>query len=411
MTGSRRGLVPLAAVVLGGALVLVLLAFSGLPAARSSRDEGPEGMSLLISVLEGLGLQPASFQLPLLALRHEPAGSVLLVPAVGNPFIAPVLTVSDASAITDFARRGSTVVIASGYDDPVASSFGSGWNERVLPVQHDDPDRLAWPVAPHPLTDAESIVQRSRAAFDVEGAAGFPLYAFAGKTVALEYPQGEGSVVLLADPFVLSNAGLALGGNVEFITDLVRTRLREGARVLVDDLHAGGGDSRGVIAYARRRGFGPALLLGLLAVVLAAWRFAARRGPVLPPPSELAAPPAVEHVRALGSLYARGHHGPHAAAVWSRRLRRLIEGRSGVAWEPKAVEGWLEREHGAPAAAEFRVLRAGYARVLDDERLGPAELLELVQRTHDFIERSLSPPARVLTTEDKARAPGRRIPR
>jgi hypothetical protein len=383
----RSGLGSLGLLGAVGVTLLVVLSFLGLPGARSSQDDGEEGLRLLVDVLRGLGHAPRSFQLPSLALRHEPPGSVLIVPAVGNPLVAPVLDRDDAAAMRDFARRGSTVLLASGYEDALTALLDAGFQDRGLPPLPPGGQFDVSPVAPHPLAPVGPLTFSNRAVLAPDHPRAFPLYAKAGHAVVQEFTVGQGSIVVLTDPFVLSNRGIEEGQNLEFVTELVRVRLRPGGKVLIDDLHGGGADGRGLLAYARRRGLGPALVVLALGVGLAFIRFAARTGPVLPLAEELAAPAAVEHVRALGRLYARGGHGAHAVAVVSRRLRRILTARSGVAWEPAAMAAHLRREFGPAAATEFEDLRLAFGAALQHERVAPKVAQALALRVHAFLTR------------------------
>lgn len=152
-------------------------------------------------------------------------------------------------------------------------------------VHAGDEDALKAPGAPAELPDA--LPWRSDATFDIPSADSASA-SFAGWRVVYRAPGGDepvlierdlglGSVVLMADAFLLSNEALQLQREPAFLAWL----LGSGSRVLFAEHHLGVMQDQGVAVLARRYGLGAAFFTALAVAALAVWRMAA---PFVPPP-------------------------------------------------------------------------------------------------------------------------------
>ena len=144
-----------------------------------------------------------------------------------------------------------------------------------------------------------------------------------------------------------------------------------------------------MVAYARRAGAGPALIVVALLLALGLWRGGAREAPAV---RARPAPPVLggaEHVRALAGLYARAGLRRHALEVTSRDFRRRVEARAGVAWELDRLDRWLKDELGPQAAVEFARVRAGFVRLFAAPEPDPAAVLAVARLAARFERRWL----------------------
>jgi hypothetical protein len=96
-------------------------------------------------------------------------------------------------------------------------------------------------------------------------------------TLGLTAPYGRGRVVLLGIPEALTNAAISDGGGLVFAR-LLRAFAPEGP-ILFDEYHLGMGERRSLIGYVRDLGYAPALLQGLLAVLVSLLAYSARVAP------------------------------------------------------------------------------------------------------------------------------------
>ena len=153
-------------------------------------------------------------------------------------------------------------------------------------VHAGDEDALKAPGAPAELPGA--LPWRSDATFDIPSADSASAASFAGWRVVYRAPGGDepvlierdlglGSVVLMADAFLLSNEALQLQREPAFLAWL----LGSGSRVLFAEHHLGVMQDQGVAVLARRYGLGAAFFTALAVAALAVWRMAA---PFVPPP-------------------------------------------------------------------------------------------------------------------------------
>lgn len=382
-----RGLVLFLTLALLGLGVAGALLGAGAGGSRASDDRGPEGTAALAAVLRQMGHEVEAMRVGLNALMREPTGSVLFV--VSAPGLVPSAVVGDGEIrrLERFVEEGSTVVVVTHYADTFLDELGPAFEyDAIDTLDHDagEESKTALPLLPGPLTLGGPLAITGRGALHLGGLHDEPLFAVGPHPVAIRRGLGDGFVVAISDPTTVTNRGLGRGGNLEFYTALVESHLGEGGKVLFDDLHAGGGDDFGVIAYARRSGLTPALLAVLLLGAGYLWRAGSRFGAVLPPPDRRNPRPSSELVGAIGDLYERaGLHG-HVVALMSRRFRRKVEQRSGMAWKREDLEAWVQSELGPDASRLFAQIRHGFGALLNRPEPDPEDVLTLARRVHRF---------------------------
>ncbi len=383
MTGRRRTWLFVAALVLGVGVLLVAASSPGVWDSRASRDRGPEGAAALAGVLSRMGYEVESLSLGLHVLSRRDPGLLFVVSPPGL-LAWPALTEGDAARLLTWVQDGGTAVLVQDRPGPLLDALDVDMDPTGLSRSLEDASgRPAIPVRPSPWTSGGALALKGRAApsFDASFS---PLFSVRGTVVAAVRSMGDGQVVVVSDPYTLGNSGLGRGGNLAFYVAVARSVLETGGPVYFDDLHAGGGDDHGVIAYARRAGGGPALFVVGLMLVLLIWRIGAREAtaarPPPPPPPPRGAPPKAPrggggggarggrppragHIRALAGLYERAELGRHALDVTSRQFRRAVEERAGIPWELDRLDHWLRTELGEGAATDFARVRSGFGRL------------------------------------------------
>lgn len=174
---------------------------------------------------------------------------------------------------------------------------------------------------------------------------------------------GRGTVVVLADEWAISNAGLAEEDNLQLALNLVLPPGR--MLVAFDEYHHGYASGGGAWA---RLSTGARLSLTQLALAAAALVVARRRRLGTPQAAaEVSRRSAVEYVESLGALLRRAKARPQAAAVLARGLSRDLTARfGGCVHDPEATSRLLaERGWGHAAQA----LAAACGDVADDAAL------------------------------------------
>ena len=349
-------------------LVLVLLVggvlAAGTGSSRATADRGPDGLAALAGVLQRMGHRLEPLRLGLHVLSRKDPGLLFIVSPPGL-LAWPALTEADGTRLVEWVARGGTVILAQDRPSPLLLEVGVDIDPLGLPRSVEG-TRPAVAARPGSWTLHSPLSIEGRATLDVDP--GFsPLYAVHGEVVAAERALGAGRIVVLADPSVLGNSALGRGGNLEFVAAVAHAALGASGVVYFDDLHAGGGDAHGVVAYARRAGGGPALLLLAALVLLGLWRLGAREASAVRPRPNPPMLGGAEHVRALAGLYERADLGRHALDVTSRRFRRAVESRAGIPWELDRLDRWLDEELGPAAARDFARVRAAFGHLFSVE--------------------------------------------
>ena len=138
---------------------------------------------------------------------------------------------------------------------------------------------------------------------------------------------GRGEVILLACPEVFANERL---GDADHLALLFALAGAPGERAVYFDEWSHGLERRhGTLSLLAAWGFGPALLLGLLAAAAAFWRARARVGPPEREDPDLRSD-AVDLVDALGELYDRALRRVDALRVHYDNLVRTVAAETGL---------------------------------------------------------------------------------
>jgi len=388
--GASNGL----RLAVGLALVTVVAALlmPGIPGDRSSADHGPGGSAALRGVLERMGLEVEGMRVGLRPLAERPVGSVLVVALAPGLLQSPAFSAIELRWVRQFVESGSTLILVADRDHMLLEGFGIEYLARAIDEDEAGPDGRfeASAVLPEPQCLAGSLSLAGRGGLDPADHDVDAIFAVAGTAVVARKQLGEGWIFVVSDPHTISNAGIGEAGNLAFYSGIISASLSAGGVVLFDDLHAGRGSGRGIVAYARKSGFLPALMLIGLLLICALWRAGSRLGVVLPARDRRSSRPSIEMVYAVGSLYDRAGLVHHALDVLAQRLRRRVEHRAGVPWEGQPMAQWIERELGAQALEEARWLQERFVELHGQDRPGIEEVLGWARRIQKFQSRWLA---------------------
>ncbi len=270
-----------------GALVLVGLAFllwmsvSGIKPGRlgqpgqmdpqqlvgSSYENGPRGTSDLFRMLSRTHERVERWIRPITQL--PPGGTLVVI----SP--ATSLHLEEQRQLLLHAEAGGTVVLVSDWIPELLEIRGLTLRQVPLPAS-------SRPQVPSTLVDPDAPLESRGMALLEPTPAVLSLYGSShGARVGL-VATGQGRMVVVTDPFVLSNDGIRRDGNLRFAWRLAHA-LPEPIRF--DEHHHGFEPRRGAWAYARSRRLAPTMTLAFLVLLLALWRAWLRPEP---PP---AAPP------------------------------------------------------------------------------------------------------------------------
>jgi len=205
-----------------------------------------------------------------------------------------------------------------------------------------------------------------------------PLARWRGDVVAAEARYGKGRLVVVGAPTPALNSGLDLGGNLEWILDLVGQ-----GPVLVDDWSHGIGHEDTLIGCIREIGLTPVLFQLAFVLGLYLWSTRGHRRPDRPEVSRSRS--IAEQIETLGYLYRQALSREEAVRRVRREvLRRVAEA---LGCSPEDVEAGRAK---VPPAAARRVqsIRDALAALGHAGRrsLWTAELAKILTLSHDLVK-------------------------
>jgi hypothetical protein len=218
-----------------------------------------------------------------------------------------------------------------------------------------------------------------------DGVGDWDLLLGSGEDVyAASFRNGAGKAIVLADGRLFSNAALAVADNAALLTSLLdRTKRRI---ALVGELTGRG--AQNPLASVERGRLGPTFLQ-LLFLLLVFYLYKGFPFGTLSDPPAAAHRNFVEHVRALGLLYAKARASSHARSVYGAyALERL---RASMLGEPKglhALADGVAARVGRPMGPVMSLLVDAQQAREEEPRSGAAsaEDLELVRRLSRLLQ-------------------------
>jgi uncharacterized protein DUF4350 len=199
----------------------------------------------------------------------------------------------------------------------------------------------------------------------------------AGTPLGYLESSGSGTIVVLADPLVLSNGNLDKLDNGRLLADLLGT-VSAGATVAVDEYHHGLTFNDLVPQAWVLTPWGAALLWLLVAIFAGLILRGRRFGPLVPRQAE-AARTDVEWAVAVGELLRRSGARAVTLGLLATASERAVAARTGLPLQPRE-RFWNALWARAPELAG-ELAEAEHA--LSGSEGGEAELLKAAQRLHD----------------------------
>jgi hypothetical protein len=351
----------------------------GMP-AYSVYSRERDGLAEAADLLRKLGFEPVAVTHP---IQHTPdRGLLILAEPQGHALLpgeTPDLGEAEVASLLDWVAEGNTLLYCCDRPTNLHRRLGLGAttdrSDDLVPVEFGDPS---------PYTAGiDRLVVEGRST--VEGDVGLPLWWVGPDPGAVLVRRGQGRVLVVADPSLLTLRGLQREDNVLFLVNVVRRSARDG-RVYFDEYHHGLRAGGGFWGYLRYHALQWALLPILLVVAVAVWRAAVRLGPAVPTPHEARAD-AVDYASAVARIYHRAGARRLLARVLARdflapltrhlRLRRAaVPAEILAAWRQRYPEESARRLQGLlRGAAELRK-----GNVSDRQLLGWARAFDEFQR-------------------------------
>jgi hypothetical protein len=355
-------------VMIGAALLFIRGSDSSgnVPTVYSTASGGCKGAFLL---LKESGYQAQIWEQPLRDLPEAKGKTLILVAPSAFP------AKEDKQKLESFLRNGGRLI--------AAGQFAAYY----LPTNDSAPDPMSgstWRRVPalslSPMTHAAPAITMDTPAFWRPGTGAVGLYGEPDKPAVVEYKIGDGTVLWLAAPTPLTNAGLKEEGNLEFFITAIGVRAP--TSVLWDEYVHGyqhtavSGNTNRIVRWIALQ-----LTLLALAILLA---YSRRSGPVLIPEGEVRLSP-LEFVHTLGLMYEHAKAGGVAVEISCQRFRYLLTRRLGLSVNTRVDElaravrdrHEMEEENFAETLSECESCRY-------DAKIRATTALRLVQALFDY---------------------------
>jgi hypothetical protein len=350
------------------------------PPPLASFSDAPDGARALRLWLEALDYPVLDERQSFFSIPQDASLAWILEPTVA---ILP----GEWDLIDAWVEDGGTLILAG---DRLAAwqAFGHYDARLTTFLQPVETIRLQTPLMVSPPITGP-IPARATLYFAELGKPAIVHLAEAGHPVLVSMEQGKGQVVLSTAPFPLSNLGLKLAPNPDFVLNLIALAQRSGG-VWFDEWHHGvrqaGQEISGPAEWLRYTPAGNSLLF----VALVALLWAITHGRPLGRPvylrRALARRPPLEYVTALANLSRRLGHRADVLTYLHDQLKRQIGGRYRI--DPRLPD----EEYAAQAALvrpdldQHELL--DLLQRLGNPGIGEKEMVQLAREASDWIRQA-----------------------
>jgi len=314
--GDRKILIITAAIF----VVMVIAAFllnrstdsnAEIPTIYSTASGGSKAAYVL---LKEAGYRTDSWEQPLAELGEGKGKFLILAEPAGYP------TKADQQRLASFLRSGGRVLAAGRF-----VGFYLPDNHSTIDSPFDTTWKRVSAIGPSPITRAAPSIALVPAAHWRSEKSGIALYGEPLAPLVVEYKVGEGSVLWLASPTPLTNAGVKEPGDLEFLLAAVGA---PGENQILWDEYVHGYQLTAP-RHATHRILGWIALQLTICAVAILLMYSRRSAPIWLPFSQSRLSP-LEFVRTLGTLYDQARAGSVALEVHYQRFRYLLTRRLGV---------------------------------------------------------------------------------
>ena len=391
---------------------------------RSTYHSGPTGLRALHDFLNESGYKVIRWRETPQRLLGDSGKSVTTFVVVGLTQLP--IEPEEAKALRKWVARGGRLVLIDRGFDPDLLPASAGWRVRGsqldLPnIQTDPADVKSMtenvvalqPVQPSVMTSGVRSVLPSRFAArlrvvspeeqtnlstsvsDEESEAIRQSSASRAAVVHLadsegallvDYTYGLGSIVILSDPYMVSNGGISLNDNLQLAVNILAAR---GGLIAFDEYHQGRGATKS--AFATYFAGTPVLAIGAqiaLLTLLIVWTNARRFGRPLPLP-QVDRRSSLEFVASMAELQERARAYDLAIENIYTRTRRVLARYAGVDYNsPRTEIAARIASRSSIDAHRLEVLMRQCEEVINGQQINWRQSVDLVRRLRE-LEREL----------------------
>lgn len=275
-----------------------------------------QGAKALYLLLEKLEYEPKRLRAPYSKGIRADGLAVILAPD------RLPISEMEAEQLLEWVKQGNTLLFAPGRsDNRLAKSLGIRLHQR--------PARMASipPVASTELTAGVGgilVLSGDRiltARNDV-----VRHFGDSDGAVVASVPEGEGTAIVVSDPYIMTNAGLPEAGNLDLLVNILLSHATDVKTVYFDEYHHGFKRQPGVLQLLRGTSLGWALLQVAIAAVLLMFSRARRFGQPKPVLRE-SHRSSLEYVTSLAGIYQSARAPDQALSSLYNRLTYSVRGR------------------------------------------------------------------------------------
>ncbi len=334
---------------------------------RSSYNAGATGTRAFYDLLNESGYKVTRWREPpekLLGAGGEKVGTFVIV---GRPTVS--IEEEEAKSLLLWVERGGHLVIIDRRPDESLLSRSGDWTittefidypgfgvdpanqqqmtEGVKAIRlkffraTKDASKTATSTSSSPDGDEEkppghSLSSKSEAASDsIKSPAPVVHLAASDKALLIDYPHGNGRIVVLSDPFIVANDGINLHDNLQLALNLVTTK---DGLIAFDEFHQGRGNTHN--AFVNYFSGTPVLAIGgqiVLLIMLMLWTRGRRFARPLPLP-RVDRRSTLEFVASMAELQERAQAFDLAIENIYGRTRRVLARYAGVDYNTSRAE-------------------------------------------------------------------------
>src|SRR6185503_10606889 len=384
---------------------------------RSTYHSGPTGTRALHDFLNESGYKVIRWRESPERLFSESGKLVNTFVVIGR--VQVEFTGNEAEALRDWVGRGGRLVLIDREVDEAIAPWSEGWSIKArewdYPTINDNPGdsqqmtrgvKALQPVQPTVLTNTIESVMPSRFASRLSvipppkqkedddallvkaATSAAPVIHIGNKEGALlvDYGFGMGRIVVLSDPYIVTNSGIKLNDNLQLA---INTLSAGGGLIAFDEYHQGKGISQNPWAgyFAGTPVLALAAQLGLL-VLLIIWTNARRFGRPLPLP-HTDRRSSLEFVASMAELQERSRAFDLAIENIYTRTRRVLARYAGVDYNSSRSEiATRVAERSTIDAQRLETLMRQCEEAINGEQINWRQSLDLVRRLRE-VEKSL----------------------
>ncbi len=279
-------------------------------AEYTSYSAGVQGTKAFYLLLEKLGYKPKRLRTPYYGMQ----GGLAVVLAPNRPIDAV-----DAGRLMEWIRQGNTLLLVpDGRETQLTGIL------RIKLRQGQLRRKNLMPSTSTNLTAGiQKLVVQSGSRIRTERKDAVRHFRDRAGVAVISLPEGEGTVVVLSDPYLVTNAGLPEGDNLNLLVNVLLAYAGNTKTIYFDEYHHGFERRQSILHLLKGTSLGWALIQIVVAVALLMYSRGRRFGQPKPALEETHRS-SLEYVTSLANIYQAAQASDIALSNLHERLLRSV---------------------------------------------------------------------------------------